>query len=69
MISFWTRLVTLENYKLSSDMYWILYSHDIHNNVRSKWIGIIKTIFNRMWVKRNLGPAKSRKSKMVKRIC
>ena len=44
MISFWTRLVTLENYKLSSDMYWILYSHDIHNNVRSKWIGIIKTI-------------------------
>ena len=44
MISFWTRLITSENYKLSSDMYWVLYTHDIHNNVRSKWIGIIKTI-------------------------
>ena len=44
MISFWTRLGTSENYKLSSDMYWVSYTHDIHNNVRSKWICIIKTI-------------------------
>ena len=43
MISFWAKLVTSEEFKLSSDMYWVLLSHDKHLT-KQTWVNKIRSI-------------------------
>ena len=43
MISFWAKLVTSEEIKLSSDMYWVLLSHDKHLT-KQNWVNKIRSI-------------------------
>lgn len=44
MVSFWSKLVTPESNKLSSMMYWILFSYNKLNYVKSNWVCTLKTI-------------------------
>ena len=43
MTSFWAKLVTSEEFKLSSDMYLVLLSHDKHLT-KQNWVNKIRSI-------------------------